>query len=902
MIHFDLRRLIRQGALILIALPVLSASIAIAQQPLWKSPAYTLYADSVVQNKYVAKAISRQEIASGYQSPANEFKTSAISFKFSINGKDNEMVSGTDHHFNVDTKNLISETPLISFGHQLKPKKGEKPGYLKPGTRLTVKLDMRAVLNEFKTKGYYTCFDGSKIYKEDFKGVYIAGSSAPLIWDFDNLVHHPQLRLGDENGDGIYEIILNLNVKEDEKRTLSHWKLEKDLSAFPRYESSYLLSDALYNMALEEMIRAVEPDSTLRTGKEWAGVWTRDVSYSIILSMAHLQPQAARYSLLRKVDKKKKIIQDTGTGGAWPISTDRMIWAVAAWEVYKVTGDREWLKEAYEVIKNSILADMQTIYDPETGLVKGESSFLDWREQTYPLWMQPADIFESENLGTNAVHFKANKVAAAMAGLLNDKSADIFEQNADRIRQAVNEKFWLPAKNYYAQYLYGRAVKSVSPRAEALGAALCVIFGIAGEEQTKQLVRSMPLSPFGITCIYPQIPGIPPYHNNGIWPFVQSFWMWAGVEARNEQSVMESIAAIYRPAALFVTNKENFVAENGDYAGTQINSSNMLWSLSGNLSIVHHVLFGIRFENDQLRFSPFVPEALKGNRKLENFRYRNAILNISLEGYGDEIASFHIDGKSSAEFSFPAGMTGAHTIHIVLRKSAPGADAVNRQTLVFSPATPELTYKNNVLSWKAIPGAIKYKLLAGGRVVTETKGFNTRITPAPFSEYQLIAIDKNGVESFASEPLVINHPSVQIVCEMEDLLQPAAYPYKGYSGKGFVETSTTVNTKMTIPVTVTKDGEYLIDFRYANGNGPVNTDNKCAVRNLWVDGQMLSAIVFPQRGKDEWSEWGWSNALRISLRAGVHTLVLDYQPADENMNIAINQAMLDQVRLRKVDR
>lgn len=125
MIHFDLRRLIRQGALILIALPVLSAGIAVAQQPLWKSPAYTLYADSVVQNKYVAKAISRQEISSGYQSPANEFKTSAISFKFSINGKDNEMVSGTDHHFNVDTKNLSSETPLIVFGHQLKPKKGE---------------------------------------------------------------------------------------------------------------------------------------------------------------------------------------------------------------------------------------------------------------------------------------------------------------------------------------------------------------------------------------------------------------------------------------------------------------------------------------------------------------------------------------------------------------------------------------------------------------------------------------------------------------------------------------------------------------------------------------------------------------------------------------------------------
>lgn len=899
MIHFDLRRLIRQGALILIALPVLSC--AIAQQPLWKSAAYTLYADRVAQGRYEAKANSREEISSNYQSPANEFKTSLISFKFSINGKDNEMVSGTDHHFNVDTKTLSSETPLIGFGRQLKLKKGEKAGFLKPGTRLKVKLDMRAVLNEFKTKGYYTCFDGAKIYKEDFKGVYIAGSSAPLIWDFDNLVHHPQLRLEDENGDGIYEIILNLNVKEEEKRTLSHWKLEKDISAFPRYESPYVLTDALYNMALEEMIRAVEPDSTLRTGKEWAGVWTRDVSYSIILSMAHLQPQAARYSLLRKVDKKKKIIQDTGTGGAWPISTDRMIWAVAAWEVYKVTGDMNWLKEAYEVIRNSILADMQTVYDAETGLVKGESSFLDWREQTYPIWMQPADIFESENLGTNAVHYEANKVAAAMAALLKDGSADVFEKNAARIRQSVNEKFWLTGKKYYAQYLYGRAHKLLSPRAEALGAALCVIFGIATEEQTRQLLQSMPLSTYGITCIYPQIPGIPPYHNNGIWPFVQSFWMWAGVKAGNEQSVMESIAAIYRPAALFVTNKENFVAENGDYAGTQINSSNMLWSLSGNISIVHHVLFGIRFDEDQLRFNPFVPESLKGNRKLENFRYRNAVLNISMEGYGDEIASFLVDGKASDNYIFPVGLKGVHTIHIVLRKSKGGLESVNPRPLAFSPATPELIYKNNQLSWKAIPGAVRYRLLVNGKLLAETKALQYRVVPNEFREYQLIAIDKNGIESFASEPVTVFKPSVQFTYEMEDFLQPAGYPYKGYSGKGFVETSTTVNAKISFPVTVNETGEYLIDFRYANGNGPVNTDNKCAVRNLLIDGKPLSAIVFPQRGKDEWSEWGWSNAVRIQLQAGTHSIVLDYQPADENMNIMINQAMLDQVRLRKAD-
>jgi hypothetical protein len=33
-------------------------------------------------------------------------------------------------------------------------------------------------------------------------------------------------------------------------------------------------------MALDEMVMLMEEDGTFRTGKEWPGVWTRDVSYA----------------------------------------------------------------------------------------------------------------------------------------------------------------------------------------------------------------------------------------------------------------------------------------------------------------------------------------------------------------------------------------------------------------------------------------------------------------------------------------------------------------------------------------------------------------------------------------------------------------------------------------------
>ena len=123
------------------------------------------------------------------------------------------------------------------------------------------------------------------------------------------------------------------------------WVKKNDLSSYPRLNSGNTLHDAIFNLGLDEMVNAVEPDTTLRTGKEWAGVWTRDVSYSIILSMAYMQPEASMISLMKKVNPSGQIIQDPGSGGAWPISTDRRIWVVAAYEIYKATGDRLWLEK-----------------------------------------------------------------------------------------------------------------------------------------------------------------------------------------------------------------------------------------------------------------------------------------------------------------------------------------------------------------------------------------------------------------------------------------------------------------------------------------------------------------------------------------------------------------------------
>lgn len=884
-------------------LSMLAAAVVVTasgQVAIYKSDKFSVYDDRVVQGKFQAKVTAKGGLQSNYVSPAKEFQSPKIDFKFSINGKDNEMVSGKDHHFVCLASEGICETPLIEFGKQLNDKTAVPPGvYLKANTVVNIRLDMRKVFSDFQLKGYYETFNGSKIYREDFKGVYVAGGTAPLTWDFDNLQNFKNLELHDDDGDHIYELKLTLNETVESSVTVPSWRLTSDVSAYPKYKSSYPLVDAIYNLSLEEMIRAVEKDSTLRTGKSWAGVWTRDVSYSIILSMAILQEKVAKYSLLRKV-KNGMIVQDTGTGGAYPISTDRMIWAVAAWEIYKVSGDREWLKRSYPIIKKSLEADLVNTFDARTGLVKGESSFLDWREQTYPDWMQPADIFESQCLGTNAVHFQAHMILAMMADELNDSiSAVKHREIAEKIRHSINNYLWVAEKKYYGQFLYGRTFDILSAKSEALGEALTVLYDIADASRQKEVVSNTPVGEFGISCIYPQIPNIPPYHNNAVWPFVESYWALAAAKAGNEESVLHSMASIWRPAAMFLTNKENFVASTGDYASTQINSDNMLWSLSGNIAMIYKVLFGIHYNTHSLEFRPFVPKALAGKRSLKNFRYRSANLDISLSGFGNRIKSIRLDGKDLGSAVLPESMKGNHKIEIVLADNEIGG-TINMKPYSISPEAPIVKRLGDQIWWNSQGNNITYRIIDNGKLVQTQADTLYQPTGNIFHELQVVAVSDAGLESFASEPVMIAPETRILTVEAEHFSSPEN-KYAGFSGVGYIKTD--INGHRTIDFTfpISEGGMYAIDFRYANGNGPVNTGNKCAIRSLLINDKPYSTVVLPQRGKEEWSDWGYSNAVVTDLPSGDHKITLTYSDFNANMNGEINEAVIDYIRIVRID-
>ena len=674
-----------------------------------------------------------------------------------------------------------------------------------------------------------------------------------------------------------FEITTTAVSKDGSARS---WKCRNDISSQGVFTGASVLETALYNMAVDEMVNAVEPDGTLRTGALWKGVWTRDVSYSTILSLAYMLPQNVKNSLEFKIDRLGRIIQDTGTGGSWPCSSDRVIWAVAAWKLYVATGDMDWLKKVYPVILKSLESDAQALADPHTGLYKGESSFIDWRSQSYPLWMRPIDIYNSECLGTNVVYYEVLNVVTRMAQELGDKkTAKEYSSRAERLAKAINKCLWMPEKGFYASYLYGRNSLSLCRRSETLGESLSVIWGVADDAKADSIMSDMPVSPWGPTIFWPQIGSQFDYHNNAVWPFVTSYWGLAAIKADNSTAFLHAMASNVRLAALYATNYENFSSNTGYPYTTRKNSHNMLWSLSGFIGLYHRAFFGFEFTEDGLHFSPYVPEELKGERKLEGFPYRNMKLNVAVSGSGNVVKEFKLDGKLQKKAFIPSDLIGEHTIEIKLGGQT-DRSRINICPYTTAPECAEVALNDNMLTWNPVKNADKYVVLNDNVRVADTRETLYQLPSQASGEWQVMAVDAAGNEGFISAPVrTYKHESVMPVNVKID------------EKKGL---------QAAVDFEISEDGVYTIDWCYSNGHWDEKSSNRCCTRTLYVDGLEKGVSVFPQIARDNWDVTGWSNAVKVTLKSGRHTIQLKYLDTNVNMNIKDDNAIVRDCRITRL--
>jgi hypothetical protein len=290
-----------------------------------------------------------------------------------------------------------------------------------------------------------------------------------------------------------------------------------------------------------------------------------------------------------------------------------------------------------------------------------------------------------------------------------------------------------------------------------------------------------------------------------------------------------------------------------------------------------------------------VPRAYAGERTLSNLHYRDAVLTVVVRGFGDGIATVRLDGRTVRQPEFPARLTGTHTLELALNGRWP-AGQEHVVANAYSPASPTVELHGDTLVWSPVAGAESYAVYRNGRRLGMTTGTRAPIRRGvTLSEYQVLARNAAGLESFLSEPQRMIADSAVLVVEPASRL--LEHEREGFTGAGYVPLTLQQNTTVEIPLSVPRAGTYSIDVRYANGNGPINTDSKAAVRTVLVDGKELGVLVMPQRGENRWSDWGYSNPVRARLAPGAHMLTITYTPLDMNMNRRENTALLDHVRL-----
>lgn len=412
---------------------------------------------------------------------------------------------------------------------------------------------------------------------------------------------------------------------------------EQRIAAQPmRTATGSVMFDALFALAQQELeadrVEAIRdpafdqgrpvPCRCFETGARWPYVWTRDVSYATDLALARLDPERARASLRFKLSRARGegapaglfVAQDTGSGGSWPISTDRVVWFLA---VQDLLDDPAFAEEVWQALQGTLAQEREYAFDPQMGLYRGETSFLDWREQTYPAWTADDVRFigESFALSTNVLHYRALRLGERLARAHGDAAAARrYAQWAEQLRGAIDARFWREDRGQYMSYIGTAAHPVPFDKYDLLGLSLGVLSDALPRERAARALARYPVTAAGSPVVWPQEREQPIYHNRALWPFVSAYALRAARRLDDAPRIALEIESLLRGTALAGSNMENYEmlsqavhVDDGTLSGPVVNSPRQLWSVAGYLSMVIEGVFGIEADG---RVAPKLPATL----------------------------------------------------------------------------------------------------------------------------------------------------------------------------------------------------------------------------------------------------------------------------------------------------
>ena len=307
------------------------------------------------------------------------------------------------------------------------------------------------------------------------------------------------------------------------------------------------------------------------------------------------------------------VVQDTGSGGSWPISTDRVAWFLGA---RHLIDDATFADKVYKALNDTLAQDREYAFDAQTGLYRGETSFLDWREQTYPAWTEKNVRFiaESFSLSTNVLHYEALALAQKMAKAHGAADAAAqFQRDAEALRGAIDQHFWREDRGLYMSYIGAPGSPQTIEAYDLLGTALAILADIPAPARARRALASYPTWPAGSPVIWPEHRDAAIYHNRAIWPFVSAYALRAARKLDDVNRIAHELRSILQGAALSGSNYENYElvsgavhVEDGKWSGPVVNSPRQLWSVAAMLDAVVEGVFGV--ERDTI--APKIPVEL----------------------------------------------------------------------------------------------------------------------------------------------------------------------------------------------------------------------------------------------------------------------------------------------------
>ena len=586
-----------------------------------------------------------------------------------------------------------------------------------------------------------------------------------------------------------------------------------------RSQTGSVMFDALFALAQQEMdqdrVDAIRdpafdegrpvPCECFQTGARWPYVWTRDVSFAADLALARLDPQRTRQSLQFKLSAARDghtpglfVAQDTGSGGSWPISSDRVVWFLAA---RHLLDDPAFADQVWQALQGTLAQDRAMVFDAQVGLYRGETSFLDWREQTYPDWTREDVRFigDSYALSTNVLHYQALRLAERLAGQRGDARADEYKAWADALAQQIDARFWREDMGQYMSYIGEAAHPVPYAKVDLLGLSLGILADVLPTGRARRALAAYPIGPAGSPVVWPQEGQQPIYHNRAIWPFVSAYSLRAARQLDDVPRIAAEIRSLMRGAALAGSNMENYElvsqavhVDEGALSGPVVNSERQLWSVAGYLAMVTEGVFGVQ---DDGRVQPKLPAALVP----ELFGTHSRItLEANGKRYVLERPQNVGDGLLVAGRTTTRGSTT--TVQLVAAPAATGFAATTADANVRAPATPVAPQAPRKGTGWNVPVAADQVLWKDGKAVTASNGV-ARINDDGLQHCLSLTRREGTLESLHSPMLCVGPQQV----------------LKGEERWQF---------------TSAKAGQVRLRLQYRNPNGPINTGVTAAVKQL----------------------------------------------------------------------